>query len=115
MQKRDPLRWRSPESQRLRWVRRAQGYENSAIFAKKVNIGTTAYSQYENGIRLSRDAAEKIANKVAGLTTDYLIRGREEGMSADLLKRIDIVKEREEAEDNASAPKSPTERDRDSR
>lgn len=115
MQKRDPLRWRSPESQRLRWVRLAEGYENSALFAKRVNIGSTAYSQYENGVRLSRDAAEKIANKVPGLTTDYLIRGREEGMPAELRKRIEAAKEREAAEADAFAPENLTERDQDGR
>lgn len=103
MQKRDPLRWRSPESQRLRWVRLAEGYENSALFASRVGINATAYSQYENGVRLSRDAAVKIANRIPGLTTDYLIRGREEGMPAELRRRIEGAREREGAEADAFA------------
>lgn len=104
MQKRDPLRWRSPESQRLRWVRLAEGYENSALYAARVGIGATTYSQYENGVRLSRDSAEKIANRVPGLTTDFLIRGREEGMPAELRQRIERARERESAEADAFAP-----------
>jgi transcriptional regulator with XRE-family HTH domain len=95
MQKRDPLRWRSPGSQRLRWVRLAEGFENSAQFASRVGIGATAYSQYENGVRLSLDAAIMIANRVPGLTTDFLVRGREEGMPAELRRRIEAAKERE--------------------
>jgi transcriptional regulator with XRE-family HTH domain len=104
MQKRDPLRWRSPGSQRLRWVRLAEGFDNSAQFASHVGLGTTAYSQYENGVRLSLDAAIKIANRVPGLTTDFLVRGREEGMPAELRRRIEAVREREEAE---LAPEEP--------
>lgn len=105
MQKRDPLRWRSPGSQRLRWVRLAEGFENSAHFASRVGLGATAYSQYENGVRLSLDAAIKIADRVPGLTTDFLVRGREEGMPAELRRRIEAVKQREEAE---SAPDEPS-------
>lgn len=101
MQKRDPLRWRSPESQRLRWVRLAEGFDNSARFAARVGIGDTTYSQYENGIRLSRDAAEKIANRVPGLTTDYLIRGRLEGMPPELRLRIEAARDKEASEDRA--------------
>lgn len=111
MQKRDPLRWRSPESQRLRWVRLAEGYENSALFAARVAIGATTYSQYENGVRLSRDSAEKIANRVPGLTTDFLIRGREEGMPAELRRRIEKARERESAEAEAFAPGNVSGRD----
>jgi transcriptional regulator with XRE-family HTH domain len=99
MQKRDPLRWMSPGSQRLRWVRLAEGFENSALFASRVGLGSTAYSQYENGIRLSLDAAIKIANSVPGLTTDFLVRGREEGMPAELRRRIEAAKAKEEAQE----------------
>lgn len=106
MQKRDPLRWRSPGSQRLRWVRLAEGYENSALFAARVGLSATAYSQYENGVRLSLDAAIKIANRVPGLTTDYLVRAREEGMPAELRMRIEKAKEREGAEADAFAPET---------
>ncbi|MDB5397397.1 MAG: hypothetical protein JWM91_4903 [Rhodospirillales bacterium] len=105
MQKRDPLRWRSPGSQRLRWVRLAEGFENSAEFAGKVGLGATTYSQYENGIRLSLDAAIKIANKIPGLTTDYLVRGREEGMPAELRHRIEAAKQKEEEEEAEAAAK----------
>lgn len=106
MQKRDPLRWRSPGSQRLRWVRLAEGVENSAAFAKRVGIGPTTYSQYENGIRLSLDAAIKIANKIPGLTTDYLLRAREEGMPPELRNRIEAVKLKEEEEEALSSEKA---------
>ena len=101
MQKRDPLRWKSPESQRLRWVRLAEGFTDSggsARFAAKVKIGRTAYSQYENGVRLSLDAIIKVTNRVPGLTTDYLILGNEEGMSLDLRRRIEAARMTEEAE-----------------
>lgn len=104
MQKRDPLRWQSPESQRVRWVRLAEGFEKSEIFAKRVGIGITAYSQYENGVRLSRDAAVKIANRVPGLTTDYLLRGNEQGMPPELRQRIEAAKEKEEAEQAGEDP-----------
>ena len=107
MQKRDPLRWRSPESQRVRWVRLAEGFENSAEFAKRVGIGLTAYSQYENGVRLSRDAAVKIANRVPGLRTDYLLRGNMDGMPPELRRRIEAAQEREEAEHAAEGDQPP--------
>lgn len=102
MQKRDPLRWQAPESQRLRWVRLAERIEKSEIFARRVGIGTTTYSQYENGVRLSRDAAVMIANRVPGLTTDYLLRGSEEGLSVDLRRRIEAAREKEQADEGAA-------------
>jgi transcriptional regulator with XRE-family HTH domain len=98
MMKRDPLRWRSPGSQRLRWVRLAEGFDNSTKFADRVGIGSTAYSNYENGVRLSLDAIIKITNRVPGLTTDYLILGNEAGMSLDLRRRIEAARMIEEAE-----------------
>jgi transcriptional regulator with XRE-family HTH domain len=60
-----------------------------------MGIGATAFSQYENGIRLSLDAAIKIANKVPGLTVDYLVRGREEGLPVELRRRIEAASEKE--------------------
>lgn len=56
-------------------------------------------SNYENGVVISRDAAIRMANRIPGLTTDYILRAVMDGMSVDLRRRLE---EAEEAENQAS-------------
>ena len=46
------------------------------------------YSNYENGYPLTRDAAITLTMRVPGLTTDWLLMGREEGLSVELSRRL---------------------------
>lgn len=95
----------SPMSRRLRLVRVAEGEENSSRWAKKMGWTLPQLSNYENGVLISRDAAIRMANRVPGLTTDYILRGVFEGMSVDLRRRIEQAEEAEgtqEASDRRS-------------
>ena len=56
-------------------VRLAEGFDNQAAFAARMGIGPTAFSQYENGVKISTPSVIKIADGVPGLTTDYLFEG----------------------------------------
>ena len=88
MERRESGGRESPGARRLRILRLAEGYENAASWAKYVGIGITQLSNYENGIPISKNAAVQLANRVPGLTTDYLLRGKEEGLSVDLRARL---------------------------
>lgn len=57
-------------------------------------------SNYENGVMISRDAAIQMANRVPGLTTDYILRGVPDGMPAILRRRLEEV---EEMDDQANS------------
>jgi hypothetical protein len=49
-----------------------------------MGIGQSQLSNYQNGIPISKAAAIQIADRVPGLTTDFLLRGRLEGLTVDL-------------------------------
>ena len=48
-------------------------------------------SNYENGVRISLNAAIQMADRVPGLTTDYILRGVMDGMTVDLRRRLEEV------------------------
>jgi transcriptional regulator with XRE-family HTH domain len=83
----------SAEATRLRWLRAAEGNLSSTDFASRVGWSLSQLSNYENGIRLSRDAAIQLKEKVEGLTIDWLWFGAEEGLSPSLRRRLRIVRD----------------------
>ena len=87
----------SEEARRLRWLRAAEGAENSTEWARRIGWSLPQLSNYENGVRLSRDAAINIVKKVPGLTTDWLWFGAENGLSVDLAKRLRAVQKAEQS------------------
>lgn len=88
----------SEEARRLRWLRIAEGASNSTEWAKRIGWSLPQLSNYENGVRLSRDAAINLREKVAGLTTDWLWFGAENGLSVDLARRLRAVQDAERAQ-----------------
>lgn len=88
----------SPVAVRLRLIRMAEGEANALRWAKRMGWSAPQLSNYENGVMISRDAAIKMANMVPGLTTDYILRGKLEGMSVDFRKRLEEAQAAEEAE-----------------
>ena len=75
-------------AKRLRLLRIAEGEDSSGAWARRMGMSGPQYSNYENGIPLSRNAAITLATRVPGLTTDWLFMGREEGLSVDLCRRL---------------------------
>lgn len=91
----------SPMARRLRLIRLAEGEDNSSRWAKRMGWTLPQLSNYENGVIISRDACIQMANRVPGLTTDYILRGVLEGMSVDLRRRIERAEAAEDAEESA--------------
>jgi hypothetical protein len=79
----------SPMAQRLRLIRLAEGETNSSKWAKRMGWTLPQLSNYENGVLISRDAAIRMADQVPGLTTDYILRGKMDGMTVDLQRRLE--------------------------
>ena len=75
-------------AKRLRLLRKAQGDDSSAVWARRMDMTPQQYSNYESGYPLPRDAAITLATRVPGLTTDWLFMGREEGLSVELCRRL---------------------------
>ena len=78
----------SAGARRLRLIRMAEGGDKPAVWANRVGLTVTALSNYENGIPISKTAAIRMANVIQGLTTDYILRGVENGLSVDFQRRL---------------------------
>src|ERR1700730_6347653 len=79
----------SPMARRVRLIRLAEGETNSSKWAKRMGWTLPQLSNYENGVLISRDAAIRMADQVPGLTTDYILRGKMDGMTVDLQRRLE--------------------------
>ncbi|MDE5451302.1 hypothetical protein GWE18_00225 [Bradyrhizobium sp. CSA112] len=79
----------SPMATRLRLIRLAEGETNSSRWAKRMGWTLPQLSNYENGVRISLNAAIQMAERVPGLTTDYILRGVMDGMTVDLRRRLE--------------------------
>ena len=90
-----------PEAVRMRLLRRAEGYGDSASrWAKYLNLTDTALSNYETGFRrVPRDVALKLYQKVPGFNPVWLWTGDEVHLSFDLRQRL---REAQDAEENES-------------
>jgi hypothetical protein len=77
-----------PGARRLRLIRAAAGGDKPPVFAQRVGMTVTQLSNYENGIPISKNAAIRMANRIPGLTTDYILRGVESGLSVDFQRRL---------------------------
>jgi hypothetical protein len=81
----------SPAARRMRWIRLAEGETNSSRWARRMDWTLPQLSNYENGVLISRDAAIRMAERVPGLTTDYILRGVKDGMPAVLRRKLEEV------------------------
>ena len=82
----------SPVARRLRVLRKAEGDAKPVVWARRVGWSLSKLSNFESGVPLSKNAAIGLAKLIPGLTTDWLFLGREEGLSVDLLRRIEAAK-----------------------
>lgn len=96
----------APVAKRLRVLRLAEGGDKSNVFAARMGFTPPAYSNFENGVPLSKPAAIQLATRVPGLTIDWLYMGREEGLSVDLRRRLSEAAEVLDAK--KSSPKAPS-------
>lgn len=88
----------SPEARRIRILRRAAGFGDSATrFARYLGWEPTALGNYENGFRrVPRDAALLLYRKIPGFDPIWLWTGEKRGLGFDLSQRIEAAEAEEE-------------------
>lgn len=72
---------------RLVKIRRAHA-PTSLAFANWIGITPQRWSNFENGMPLSKDVAIRLVRRIHGLTLDYVFLGRTEGLSVDLARKL---------------------------
>lgn len=89
-----------PEARRMRALRHAEGFGDSAArWARYLGWTDTALSNYETGFRrVPRDAALQLFKKIPGFDPLWLWTGEERGLTLDLRKRLREAEAREIAE-----------------
>jgi hypothetical protein len=98
----------SPIARRLRVLRKAEGDARPVVWAKRVGWSISKLSNYESGYPLSKNAAIGLAKLIPGLTTDWLFLGREQGLSVDLLRRIEAAEAELRLEEGWDAGNGPS-------
>lgn len=58
-------------------------------FAEELGIEYPRWNNFERGYPLPNPIALELCNRFPGLTLDWLYRGRFEGMSFDLVRRLE--------------------------
>lgn len=76
------------QSQRLKDLRRAFGFETSTAVAKFLNISVQRWNAFENGAPLSREVAFLLVRKFSGLSLDWLYFGKTEALPLELARRL---------------------------
>ncbi len=88
----------SPMAIRMRLIRLAEGETNSSKWAARMGWSQPQLSNYENGVRISLTAAIQMANRVPGLTTDYILRDIKDGLTVSLRRRLEEAEAAERSE-----------------
>lgn len=67
------------------------GYGAPARMAKRLGIKQPRWHNFLSGKRLSLDVALQIVQRVPGVSLDWLYRGRPEGLTYELAKRLGVL------------------------
>lgn len=78
----------APHAQRLRTLQAVLGFETAASFAGFLGISAPRLSNVENGAPLGKDIAFRIAQKVPGMTLDWLWFGKPDGLPLHLAQKL---------------------------
>lgn len=79
------------QAERLRRLRDAYGYATAAAFAAFLDIPVTTYNSFENGAALSRQAAFRIAQRLPGVSLDWLYFGKPDGLPLEVARRLRLL------------------------
>jgi hypothetical protein len=79
------------QAERLKRLREAFGYPTTTAFAAFLDIPITTFSSFENGAALSRQAAFKIAQKLPGVTLDWLYFNKADGLPLYVARRLGLL------------------------
>lgn len=78
-------------------LRYATGNSQTA-FARLIGIEMSHWHNFEHTRRLTRDVAERIKQKIPGITTDWLLSGDKSGLTVYWNERINEAEKRYSAE-----------------
>lgn len=79
------------QSERLKRLRRAYGFETSTAFAAFLDISVQRWNAFENGAPLSREIAFLLVRKFSGLSLDWLYFGKTEALPLELVRRLGLL------------------------
>jgi transcriptional regulator with XRE-family HTH domain len=81
-----------PVPQRLRAIRKVQGFEDAKEFAEFLGVSGQRYGNIEAGSsELSKEIAFIIVEKVPGMTLDWLFLKSRDGLNPSLHERLEVA------------------------
>jgi len=86
--KREPAEAVPGQSERLKRLRAAFGYETSTAFAAFLDISVQRWNAFENGAPLSREVAFILVRRISGLSLDWLYFGKTEALPLELARKL---------------------------
>lgn len=76
------------QSERLKRLREAYGFNTSTAIAAHLDISVQRWNAFENGAPLSREIAFRLVQKFSGLSLDWLYFGKTEALPLELARRL---------------------------
>ena len=77
---------------RLALLKSVADFETDAAFAEKLGFSPQRWNNFLRGTPLSRDAAITLCRAIPGLTLDWLYFAKTEGLTVDVLRRIEAAR-----------------------
>ena len=77
-----------PVALRLRTLRDALAFDTASAMAAFLGVSPQRWSNFENGLPLSREMAFRLVQKIPGLTLDWLYFGKSDGLPLGLARRL---------------------------
>ena len=90
-EKKRPEEWKRQVGQRLRAVRVAAGYKTAREFAQRIDVGESAYTNWERGERLIEPEDLRKVRDLTGVTSDYIYYGDPSGLPARLARALKVA------------------------
>ena len=78
----------APTAIRMRAVRRASPYPRPEDFCRFLSISRSRLSNAENGLPISSGLAAIVVGKMPWVSLDWLLLGKEDGLSGAVLQRL---------------------------
>lgn len=78
----------APTAIRMRAIRRASAYAERLAFAEFLGITRSSLANFENGFPISTGLQNRIAKKLPWVSMDWLLNGREDGLSGAKLQDL---------------------------
>lgn len=81
----------APHALRIRRLWAVQKFPTSAAFARHLGVDPKRLNNVENGYPLGRDLAERIVQRIPGITLDWLWYGKTEGLSVQVARELELI------------------------